>query len=674
MEWIDVLAWPENTPHDNHGRPGWAIGWKIVRPKKSHCLEPHMIIVAGVIPTELTELSSISVSSLQSEFDDLSTRIRRAQDGVCFCCTCRPNGDDCAGCTRRTCFQELVVLAMVKEQKPERRIVSTKKDETSSKLSVPLIYLSNKADDGRSSSRPLLSEAIDLQWRQLLLYDDGTSMAKNSHDFGCVVPFKHNMTLSQFSREMLARLSHAKAVANYILFFETSCQRESSNEHSSNESMNSSAVQPVKSLPSDAAVPIGIDPVSKDKKEKKEGLGSFLHTLWTFVRSHSLFVHHVRSTASSPLWSMFQLLRADNASLTDAAWCPCCSTHVPVLAESNVERAANLMAKCDQLVVAAVDSILGILVGCKLLAATAAWSEHAAVALGQIQRNSNRHLLQAVDWLEMFPIGFKLNVRLTNTLGSTIRLVFGGQQWLFERFLYAAEDEKRVNLQLLLRLRFIVVGVALVFGASGVTALLCDIVRLSTLHVSCLGFSFRQVFRTELFLLKAFWRLFRGKKRNILRQRTDTMEYDSTQLLLGTILFTTALFMLTTLLVYHAFFAALNMAIVVVTTAFVSIYLALRRFPWGKIWLQKKQPHLFVERVYLEDLPIDEDGDKEYQSSDHCVVSALRAKATAWPRLVSDSLLIYANPLGSWFYACFTQIIIGVDAACTMADGSYLPA
>jgi hypothetical protein len=50
------------------------------------------------------------------------------------------------------------------------------------------------------------------------------------------------------------------------------------------------------------------------------------------------------------------------------------------------------------------------------------------------------------------------------------------------------------------------------------------------------------------------WRLFRGKKYNVLRRRVDTCVYDTNQLLLGTLLFTVVVFLFPTTLVYFVFF------------------------------------------------------------------------------------------------------------------------
>lgn len=49
-----------------------------------------------------------------------------------------------------------------------------------------------------------------------------------------------------------------------------------------------------------------------------------------------------------------------------------------------------------------------------------------------------------------------------------------------------------------------------------------------------------------------------GKKRNMLRHRIDSCDYDLDQLLLGTILFTLLTFLFPTIIVYYLTFAAVS--------------------------------------------------------------------------------------------------------------------
>lgn len=57
-----------------------------------------------------------------------------------------------------------------------------------------------------------------------------------------------------------------------------------------------------------------------------------------------------------------------------------------------------------------------------------------------------------------------------------------------------------------------------------------------------------------MYAMASLWRLFRGKKWNVLRQRVDSAVYDADQLFVGTLLFTVLLFILPTTGLYYVVF------------------------------------------------------------------------------------------------------------------------
>ena len=58
--------------------------------------------------------------------------------------------------------------------------------------------------------------------------------------------------------------------------------------------------------------------------------------------------------------------------------------------------------------------------------------------------------------------------------------------------------------------------------------------------------------------MTSLFNLFRGKRRNILRQRLDHCDYDKDQLLLGTMLFTVLSFLFPTTAVFYFLFATVT--------------------------------------------------------------------------------------------------------------------
>lgn len=63
----------------------------------------------------------------------------------------------------------------------------------------------------------------------------------------------------------------------------------------------------------------------------------------------------------------------------------------------------------------------------------------------------------------------------------------------------------------------------------------------------------------SLYSLLSLWRLFRGLKWNNLRQRVDHASYDSTQLFIGTLLFSIILFTLPTVILYYVVFGTVSL-------------------------------------------------------------------------------------------------------------------
>lgn len=141
--------------------------------------------------------------------------------------------------------------------------------------------------------------------------------------------------------------------------------------------------------------------------------------------------------------------------------------------------------------------------------------------------------------------------------------------------------------------------VAVTLGATGVLAFLWDALRLLHVHLEILSLAFRGVFRAELYLLAALWRVFRGKKRNVLRNRTDSMQYDSIQLLLGSILFAVTLFLFTTVLVYHVFFSLCHLAVAVTLNLLRAAILCLREWPAGVIVTRSLYRQWYAKDFYL---------------------------------------------------------------------------
>ncbi|PPQ83634.1 hypothetical protein CVT24_005368, partial [Panaeolus cyanescens] len=95
------------------------------------------------------------------------------------------------------------------------------------------------------------------------------------------------------------------------------------------------------------------------------------------------------------------------------------------------------------------------------------------------------------------------------------------------------------------------------------------------------------------------WGVFRGKRRNVLRQRTDTWSYDIDQLLFGTVLFTLIAFLFPTALVYYMLFAALRLGTLLLQAGVETLLAFMHHFPLFALMLRAKDPKRLPGGIFL---------------------------------------------------------------------------
>ncbi|XP_063286593.1 phosphatidylinositol N-acetylglucosaminyltransferase subunit Q [Pelobates fuscus] len=108
------------------------------------------------------------------------------------------------------------------------------------------------------------------------------------------------------------------------------------------------------------------------------------------------------------------------------------------------------------------------------------------------------------------------------------------------------------------------IGLSACLGLSVALSILSDIIALLTFHIYCFYVYGARLYCLKVHGLASLWRLFRGKKWNVLRQRVDSCSYDLDQLFLGTLLFTILLFLLPTTALYYLVFTLLRLLVVLV--------------------------------------------------------------------------------------------------------------
>jgi len=107
------------------------------------------------------------------------------------------------------------------------------------------------------------------------------------------------------------------------------------------------------------------------------------------------------------------------------------------------------------------------------------------------------------------------------------------------------------------------------------------------------------IFRVQLAAVGSLWRLFRGKRRNVLQSRTDSWDYDMDQLLLGTILFTLLAFLFPTVGAYYLFFALIRLVVILTHATLETALAFMNHFPLFAIMLRLKDPSRLPGGVYI---------------------------------------------------------------------------
>ena len=191
-------------------------------------------------------------------------------------------------------------------------------------------------------------------------------------------------------------------------------------------------------------------------------------------------------------------------------------------------------------------------------------------------------LQELVLWLMgVDPGGFKLNENLNHTFGSCVLALLRG----WEAALGAAAGLLRVG----------IVPALLVCCSAGATVGLgvaSDLLALATLHLRALHIAMASVYTAYLSALSSLFKLFRGRKFNVLRQRVDSQDYDTEQLLLGTLFFTVLTFLLPTVAAYYTLATVLRAAALSVHASLLALRLPLDGFPWLPLllWALRSSP------------------------------------------------------------------------------------
>ncbi|XP_070581207.1 phosphatidylinositol N-acetylglucosaminyltransferase subunit Q-like [Ptychodera flava] len=194
-------------------------------------------------------------------------------------------------------------------------------------------------------------------------------------------------------------------------------------------------------------------------------------------------------------------------------------------------------------------------------------------------------LQKLLNWLMGVPAGLKLNSQLDEFLGK----FFLYHIYLWLSYLKVLTPFMEAILWS--------IGLSGCLGVSVFLSLSMDFLSMLTFHIYCFYVYAARLYSLQLYGLASCWRLFRGKKLNVLRQRVDSCQYDVDQLFLGTILFTILLFLLPTTALYYVVFTSFRLVVLILDSVLSKTVMHLNTFPAFSLMLRVIQSSMLAGGV-----------------------------------------------------------------------------
>ncbi|XP_072225092.1 phosphatidylinositol N-acetylglucosaminyltransferase subunit Q [Leuresthes tenuis] len=297
---------------------------------------------------------------------------------------------------------------------------------------------------------------------------------------------------------------------------------------------------------------------------------SWLLNMWTWICDIRIFSLLPLRFLSSKLSTCVQLSHR--------------TEHMRTLSSPKAAASHTLfMRKANILVSVLVDVALGVLLIWWLYR-----DDHIAMLANMLVPAADhvaRKLEELLQWLMGAPAGLKMNRALDQVLGRFF--LYHIHLWISYIHLMSPFIEGLLWYG----------GLSACLGLSFALSLLSDMVALFTFHIYCFYVYGARLYCLKIYGLSSLWRLFRGKKWNVLRQRVDSCSYDLDQLFIGTLLFTILLFLLPTTALYYLVFTLLRMVVVLFQGVLHLSLDFINSFPLFAVGLRITRPYRLAEGV-----------------------------------------------------------------------------
>ncbi|KAA1078375.1 phosphatidylinositol N-acetylglucosaminyltransferase subunit gpi1 [Puccinia graminis f. sp. tritici] len=245
----------------------------------------------------------------------------------------------------------------------------------------------------------------------------------------------------------------------------------------------------------------------------------------------------------------------------------------------------------------------------------AAWLEY------HLQTYTVMLVKKALHWTNSYPVGLKLNDQLGQAfcLCSNMAVDF----W----HIYVLK-----HAYLILPKMIWTVGFVSLFGNTFALAIASDFLTIATFHLWIIYRLFTFIFDCQLRFLSVLFNIFRGRKYNVLRKRNEPATYQLDQLILGTILFTLAIFLFPTILAFYILTSTTRVLIVWVHGIIGTGLSLLNHFPLFVLMLRLKDPARLPSGVCF--IPLHDHGPAKFKLQNVPV-------GLSW--IFSDYISLWAN-------------------------------
>jgi hypothetical protein len=137
------------------------------------------------------------------------------------------------------------------------------------------------------------------------------------------------------------------------------------------------------------------------------------------------------------------------------------------------------------------------------------------------------------------------------------------------------------------------------FGLTFMLGFISDFFSISTLHILLFYRLMTKIYRFYCFMMVSLFRLFRGKKWNVLRKRVDSTEYTMDQLLVGMLLFSMLFCTFPTVMAYYLLFTTSILFVSSIKCLLESLTIFLNSFPIYFLFLKTFNNPIITERFRL---------------------------------------------------------------------------